>query len=149
MLYGPDGGSLAVGRKGKQLCQYTNIIVWYAIGTLKSWSGPALRRWNARTADLSCWRKNSRCLVQRWGIASAHSALREERAEAPAAVAPARAIKQICPLCPYAVRVGVAFSASCRVMTRIALTMKPGAQPCLVDGVTSCLCLARTATEGP
>jgi hypothetical protein len=38
MLYGPDGGSLAVGRKGKQLCQYTNIIVWYAIGTLKSWS---------------------------------------------------------------------------------------------------------------
>jgi hypothetical protein len=26
MLSGPDGGSLAVGRKGKQPCRYTNII---------------------------------------------------------------------------------------------------------------------------
>src|SRR5918996_3461072 len=31
-----DGGSLAMERRGKQPCQSMSIIVWYAIGTLKS-----------------------------------------------------------------------------------------------------------------
>jgi hypothetical protein len=37
VIYGHNGGSLAVGRRGKQPCRSTNIIVWYVIGTLKSW----------------------------------------------------------------------------------------------------------------
>jgi hypothetical protein len=38
---------------------------------------------------------------------------------------------------------GMAFSSSCRAFTRIVLTVKPGAQPYVIDGFTSSSCPAR------
>jgi hypothetical protein len=62
-------------------------------------------------------------------------------------VAPAHAIKQRCSLYLYVVCMGgVAFSSSCRAFTRIVLTVKPGAQPYVIGGFTSCSCPARKDT---